>query len=38
MIVSRFYADSIQRQLCDAGVPTHVIGDVRDGEPEVEWC
>lgn len=38
MIVSRFYADSIQRQLQEDGVPTFVIGDVRDGEAEVEWC
>jgi phosphoribosylformylglycinamidine cyclo-ligase len=37
MIVSRFYADSIQRQLNDQGVPAYVIGDVRDGEPDVEW-
>jgi phosphoribosylformylglycinamidine cyclo-ligase len=38
MIVSRFFADSIQRQLCEFGVPTHVIGEVRDGAAEVEWC
>ncbi|MSU79009.1 MAG: phosphoribosylformylglycinamidine cyclo-ligase [Gemmataceae bacterium] len=38
MIVSRFYADSIQRQLHEHGAPAYVIGDVRDGEPEVEWC
>ncbi len=37
MIVSRFYAESIQRQLADQGAPAHVIGDIRDGEPEVEW-
>ncbi len=37
MIVSRFYADSIQRQLNDQGVPAYVIGDVREGEPDVEW-
>jgi phosphoribosylformylglycinamidine cyclo-ligase len=37
MIVSRFYADSIQRQLEDEGVPTYVIGDVRAGEADVEW-
>ncbi len=38
MIVSRFYADSIQRQLNEQGVPAYVIGDVREGEPDVEWC
>jgi phosphoribosylformylglycinamidine cyclo-ligase len=38
MIVSRFFADSIQRQLSEAGVPTHVIGDVRAGDADVEWC
>ena len=37
MIVSRFFAESIQRQLSEQGVPTHVIGEVRDGEAEVEW-
>lgn len=36
-IVSRFFADSIQRQLADEGVPSYVIGDVRDGEADVEW-
>jgi phosphoribosylformylglycinamidine cyclo-ligase len=38
MIVSRFFADSIQRQLADGGVTSYVIGDVRDGEADVEWC
>jgi phosphoribosylformylglycinamidine cyclo-ligase len=37
MIVSRFYADSIQRQLEDEGALSYVIGDVRDGEADVEW-
>jgi phosphoribosylformylglycinamidine cyclo-ligase len=37
MIVSRFFADSIQRQLTDMGISTHVIGDIRPGEPDVEW-
>ncbi len=37
MIVSRFYADSIQRQLEHDRIPTHVIGEVREGEPGVEW-
>lgn len=38
MIVSPYFADSIQRQLCDMGVPAFIIGDVRDGEADVEWC
>jgi phosphoribosylformylglycinamidine cyclo-ligase len=37
MIVSPFFADSIQRRLCDGGVPTFVIGEVRDGAADVEW-
>lgn len=38
MIVSPYFADSIQRQLCEEqGVPTYVIGAVRDGEADVEW-
>src|SRR5262249_21758007 len=28
VIVSRYYADSIQRQLTDEGVPTYLIGEV----------
>jgi phosphoribosylformylglycinamidine cyclo-ligase len=36
MIVSRFYADSIQRQLLDDRIPTFVIGEVREGEAGVE--
>ncbi len=37
MIVSRFYAESIQRQLCEKRYPTYIIGEVREGEPGVEW-
>jgi phosphoribosylformylglycinamidine cyclo-ligase len=37
MIVSPFYAESIQRQLLEDRVPTFVIGEVRDGEPGVEF-
>ncbi len=36
-IVSRYYADSIQRQLDEARVPTRIIGEVRAGEPGVEF-
>jgi phosphoribosylformylglycinamidine cyclo-ligase len=32
MIVSRFYADSIQRQLEEDRIPTYVIGEVKEGE------
>ncbi len=37
MIVSRYYAESIQRRLLEDRVPTYVIGDVREGEAGVEW-
>ena len=37
MIVSRFYADSIQRQLEHERIPTFVIGEVREGDAGVEW-
>jgi phosphoribosylformylglycinamidine cyclo-ligase len=37
MIVSPYYADSIQRQLNEDRVPTFVIGEVREGEPGVEF-
>jgi phosphoribosylformylglycinamidine cyclo-ligase len=36
-ITSPYYADSIQRQLEEDRVPTRVIGEVREGEPGVEW-
>ena len=37
LVVSRYYADSIVRQLEDEGYPAWVIGEVRDGEPGVEF-
>jgi phosphoribosylformylglycinamidine cyclo-ligase len=37
MIVSEYYAESIQRQLHEERVPTYVIGEVREGEPGVEF-
>jgi phosphoribosylformylglycinamidine cyclo-ligase len=37
IIASRYYAESIQRQLEDDRVRSWVIGDVRGGEPGVEW-
>jgi phosphoribosylformylglycinamidine cyclo-ligase len=37
MIVSPYYADSIKHQLDEDRVPTFAIGEVREGEPGVEW-
>jgi phosphoribosylformylglycinamidine cyclo-ligase len=37
MIVSPYYAESIQRQLGEDRVPAFVIGEVREGEPGVEF-
>jgi phosphoribosylformylglycinamidine cyclo-ligase len=37
IIVSPYYAESIQRQLLEDRVRTYVIGEVRDGEPGVEF-
>jgi phosphoribosylformylglycinamidine cyclo-ligase len=37
MIVSRYYAESIQRQLAEDRVPTFIIGEVREGDPGVEF-
>ena len=37
MIVSRYYAESIQRQLAEDRVPAWVIGEVREGEVGVEF-
>jgi phosphoribosylformylglycinamidine cyclo-ligase len=37
IIASRYYVESIQRQLADDRVPSWVIGEVREGEPGVEW-
>lgn len=36
MIVSSFYADSIQRQLLEDRIPTEIIGEVVPGEPGVD--
>ena len=35
-IVSRYYAESVLRQLNEEGYPAHVIGEVREGEAGVE--
>jgi phosphoribosylformylglycinamidine cyclo-ligase len=37
LIVSPYYADSIQRQLGEDRVPTYLIGEVREGDPEVRF-
>ena len=37
VIVSRYYAESIQRQLTEEGVLAFAIGEVREGEPGVEF-
>jgi phosphoribosylformylglycinamidine cyclo-ligase len=37
VIVSRYYAESIQRQFTAEGVPAFEIGEVREGEPGVEF-
>ncbi|MBX9583189.1 MAG: phosphoribosylformylglycinamidine cyclo-ligase [Gemmataceae bacterium] len=37
VIAAPYFADSIVTQLADGGVPARVIGDVRAGEPGVEF-
>ncbi len=37
MVVSHYFAESIQRQLAEDRVKSWVIGDIREGEPGVEW-
>jgi phosphoribosylformylglycinamidine cyclo-ligase len=37
MIVSQYYAESIQRRLAEDRVPTADIGEIREGEPGVEF-
>jgi len=37
MIVQRDRADEIQQRLRQSGAPTTAIGEVRAGEPGVEW-
>jgi phosphoribosylformylglycinamidine cyclo-ligase len=37
MIVSRYFAESIQRRLEEDRIKTYVIGEVREGQPDVEW-
>jgi phosphoribosylformylglycinamidine cyclo-ligase len=37
MVVRPYFAESIRKQLADERVPAHVIGEIKDGEPGVEW-
>ncbi len=37
IIVGPYYAESIQRQLGEDRVRAYVIGEVREGEPAVEF-
>jgi phosphoribosylformylglycinamidine cyclo-ligase len=37
MIVSPYYAESIQRQLEEDRIPTYIIGEVREGETGLEF-
>jgi phosphoribosylformylglycinamidine cyclo-ligase len=36
MVVSKYFAHSIARQLCDEGIQTWTIGEVVEGEPGVD--
>jgi phosphoribosylaminoimidazole (AIR) synthetase len=38
VIVSPYYAESVQRRLREDRVETWVIGGVQEGEPGVEWA
>lgn len=37
MVVSAYYADSIRNQLAEDRIPSWVIGEIRAGNPGVEW-
>ncbi|MBX7105005.1 MAG: phosphoribosylformylglycinamidine cyclo-ligase [Gemmataceae bacterium] len=37
LVVSKFFADSIQKQLADDRIPSWIIGEIREGEAAVEW-
>jgi phosphoribosylformylglycinamidine cyclo-ligase len=38
LVVSPYYAESIQQQLADSGVASWLIGRAIDGDPEVKWA
>ena len=37
VVAAPFFAESIRERLTKDGFPTHLIGEIRDGEPGVEW-
>jgi len=37
VIAAPFYADSIRERLTKDGFPTHHLGEIKEGEPGVEW-
>jgi phosphoribosylaminoimidazole (AIR) synthetase len=37
MIVRRDDADDVARRLTEGGTPAYRIGEIREGEPGVEW-
>ena len=37
MVVAPAFAESIKKRLLKEGVPTYIIGDIREGEAGVEW-
>jgi phosphoribosylformylglycinamidine cyclo-ligase len=38
MVVSPYFVESIQRQLADDRIASFIIGEIRDGDPGVEWA
>ncbi len=37
VVVSPFFAESIQKQFAEDGVDSWIIGEIREGEPGVQW-
>jgi phosphoribosylformylglycinamidine cyclo-ligase len=37
MVVSPYYAESIQKQLAEDRIPSWAIGEIRGGDPGVQW-
>lgn len=37
MVVSKYFAESIQKQLSEDGIESYIIGEIKEGEPAVEW-
>jgi len=38
LVVGRYFAESIQKQLADDRVKSYVIGEIIEGDPGVEWA